>query len=75
MSTTPIDMQLQSRLDRAVSLLEEIRSDRRTDRLFDVMKIVRDEVNGLSREHDAIRDDVRELVHLLMQQQSTTGAD
>jgi hypothetical protein len=72
MSTTPIEMQIQSTLDRAVSLLGEIRSDRRADRLFDVLEIVRDGVNELSREHETIRADIRELTILMVQQQ---GAD
>ncbi|MBB3060142.1 hypothetical protein [Microbulbifer rhizosphaerae] len=70
MSTTPIEVQIQSTLDRAVSLLGEIRSDRRIDRLFDVLEIVRDAVNELSREHEAIRTDIRELTILMIQQQS-----
>lgn len=74
MSTTPGDAQIQGRLDRAVAILEEIRSDRRTDRLFDVLDIMRDEVNGLSREHDSIRGDVREVMNLLIQLQ-TVGSD
>ncbi|WP_308367398.1 MULTISPECIES: hypothetical protein [unclassified Microbulbifer] len=70
MSTTPIETQIQSTLDRAVALLGEIRSDRRIDRLFDVLEIVRDAVNELSREHEAIRTDIRELTILMIQQQS-----
>ncbi len=43
-------------------------------RVFDALEVVRDAVQSLSREHDSIRDDLREIRQLLASQ-ATTATD
>lgn len=61
MSTTATDMQL----NQLLQLTQEIKSELSSNRLFHVLEIVRDQVTRLSNEHEAIRDDLREIMRTL----------
>lgn len=54
--------------------LAEIKSALNQNRLFNIMEVVRDEVNDLSSQIDGVRSDIRDLRNLVFQQ-SSTGAD
>lgn len=74
MSTTPTDTQTQAKLDRIISGVQDLKSGTNNDRLFNVLEIVRDQVDRLSHEHESIRREIREVANLVIQQ-STAAAD
>lgn len=74
MSATPTDTQTQVKLDRILSNVQDLKSGSSTDRLFNALEIMRDQVDRLSHEHESIRREIREVANLVIQQ-SATGAD
>lgn len=53
--------------------LAQIKSALNQNRLFNIMEVVRDEINDLSSEIDGVRADIRDLRNLVFQQSSTAA--
>lgn len=61
-------------LDAIHAALMEIRSSLSSDRLFNLLEVVRDGVSDLSHQIEAVRGDISDLRNLIYQQASA-GAD
>ncbi|WP_027331100.1 hypothetical protein [Marinimicrobium agarilyticum] len=53
--------------------LSQIKSSLNQDRLFNILEIMRDEVNDLTNQIDGVRADIRDLRNLVFQQSSTAA--
>ena len=68
------DSQIQNQLNEIAQVTSDLNSAFSNGRLFDVLELLRDKVRDLSHEHESIRNDVRDVLKLLMQQQSAGPA-
>lgn len=66
--------QIQSQLSEIAQVTKDLNATFSTGRLFDVLELLRDKVRDLSHEHESIRNDIRDVLKLLMQQQSSGPA-
>lgn len=58
------------KLDQLLNMVQDIRTSTQSQRVFDVLEVIRDEVNDLSRQHESIRSEIRAINTALLQQQN-----
>lgn len=68
-------MTTETQLSELNQLAHDIKAKVDSNHVFEVLNVIRDEVNNLSRQHDAIRNELRDGINLLLQQNNSTGAD
>lgn len=65
MGTTPTDTQILNQLSRILDHTREIQARADTTRLLQILDVLRGQVSRLSREHESIRGDLRDLRNAL----------
>jgi hypothetical protein len=63
---------LHAALDRLIETGVEIHQAVTGGRIHDVLEVIRDHVTDLAREHDGIRDEIREVFRRVMARQQTS---
>lgn len=65
--------QLQGQLQDILEATRQVQSSVSEGRLFDVLAVIRDQINRLADQHNEIRNDISELTRIVLQQNSTSA--